>query len=115
MSFQRYEAPPLPTLPARGSASDLLRQAAVIIEARGATRDKPDGERSMAETVRLFNEATGHNLSEADGWEFMISLKKARGNDPDSLVDRLGYTALLVECLLRRQSVPPMPAATPED
>ena len=37
------------------------------------------GERSMASTVKAFNALTGHNLTESEGWEFMVLLKLVRG------------------------------------
>lgn len=60
------------------------------------------GERSMASTVRAFNALTKHNLTEAEGWEFMILLKLVRGRQGafrmDDYTDAAAYAALLGEC-----------------
>jgi len=60
------------------------------------------GERSMASTVKAFNALTGHNLTESEGWEFMVLLKLVRGRQGDfrmdDYVDAAAYSALLGEC-----------------
>ena len=60
------------------------------------------GERSMAATVKAFNALTGHNLTEENGWEFMILLKLVRGRQGkfrmDDYTDAAAYSALLGEC-----------------
>lgn len=80
----------------------LLQTASETIGNRAAIRDT-DTERSMARTVNIFNAMTGLNLTERQGWEFMISLKLARGQqggfNEDDYVDLAGYTALLAEHL----------------
>lgn len=66
-------------------------------------------ERSAADVAALFNQKTGHNLTEADAWQFLICLKEVRlkkqllnGSDPsDTLVDLISYNGLLAECLLK--------------
>lgn len=89
-----------------------------IIEAVGATltqRGQQNGydqaeERSVAEIVRLFNQKTGRDLSEREAWEFLRCLKEVRlrrqlenGSDPtDTLIDLVGYTILLAECLTEK-------------
>lgn len=60
-------------------------------------------ERSMSRIVEAFNTATGHVLSEGDGWLFMVVLKvvrAARGAAPglDTFRDMAGYAALAGEC-----------------
>lgn len=82
------------------TAPAILRTAADIIEGRGAKRDRA-GERSMARTVGAFNRLTGRDLSESDGWMFMVLLKLAReqhGHDPDNAIDAAAYCALHGEC-----------------
>jgi hypothetical protein len=84
-------------------ASRILGQAKHALDDRAASRDTPGGERSMALTVEIFNAATGLDLTEAQGWQFMIALKWARANNgkrhsPDDYVDMSGYVALWGEC-----------------
>lgn len=59
-------------------ANEILRQSAQHIEDRAEQRDQDGGERSMARCVAAFNALTGHQLSERDGWLFMVQLKAAR-------------------------------------
>jgi hypothetical protein len=80
-------------------APDVLRTAADTIEARGKLRDSGQ-ERSMARTVAAFNAVTGRNLTETEGWIFMVVLKLAReqsAHDPDNFVDGTAYMALAGE------------------
>lgn len=84
------------------TASDILRRAAGHIDERAAQRDQPQGERSMARTVTAFNALTGHQLSERDGWLFMVALKAARACTtptglPDDYEDLAAYAALAGE------------------
>lgn len=107
--------------PTEGVGADWLKQATLKKHAytfletavkemkdRAAQRDtqtvgaQAGGERSMAATVRAFNALTGKNLTEAEGWEFMILLKLVRGRQgafrADDYVDAAAYAALLGEC-----------------
>lgn len=65
---------------------------------RAATRDAPDGERSMRKTVQMFNILYGLDLSEEQGWAFMVLLKQARGSqgqfNVDDYEDMAAYAAL---------------------
>ena len=84
------------------SASEILRAAAATIDQRGVERDQPGGERSMSRTVAAFNALTGHQLSERDGWLFMVALKAARATAtptgrPDDYLDGAAYFALAAE------------------
>ncbi len=84
------------------NASDILRKSAQHIEDRAAARDQAQGERSMARTVAAFNALTGHQLSERDGWLFMVQLKMARActtptGIPDDYEDGASYVALAGE------------------
>lgn len=66
-------------------------------------------ERSAAEIARLFcaKSGEGEGISERRVWELLRCLKEVRlkrqlanGNDPtDTLIDLIGYTVLLAECL----------------
>lgn len=62
------------------------------------------GERSMAQTVKIFEAITGIKLSELDGWRFMIALKLARSTTGkpklDTYIDLSAYSALAGESAL---------------
>lgn len=83
------------------TAPDILDTALEQLRDRAEKRDNPNGERSMARAVSIFNSWTSNNLSEDDGWRFMIALKQAREiqGKPhmDDYVDGAGYFALLGE------------------
>jgi len=84
-------------------AHTFLEEAVTTMKARAALRDKvEEGERSMATIVRVFNALTGLELTEAEGWSFMIILKMVRGQqgsyNRDDYVDMGAYAALLGEC-----------------
>lgn len=84
------------------SAPGVLLAAASHMKARAATYDKPEGERSMAATVEVFNLFHGTNLTEAQGWHFMQILKDVRlftrtGYHADSGEDGVAYAALKCE------------------
>lgn len=86
------------------TAPEFLDQAAQHMRDRAATYDKPEGERSMGNTVAAFNIITGHNLSEAEGWLLMQILKDVRQfSNPafhrDSAEDCVAYAALKAEAL----------------
>ena len=83
-----------------------LRQAAQCIADHAASRDLPEGERSMSRAVATFNTLTGHNLSERDGWVFMNILKLSRAQNSvetgapvnlDDYIDGAAYMALAGE------------------
>lgn len=84
------------------NAQDILRKSAQHIDDRAAARDPAQGGRSMARAVAAFNALTGHQLSERDGWLFMVQLKAARAtNTPtgiaDDYEDMAAYSALAGE------------------
>lgn len=84
------------------TAIDLLDFAAGHMRARAATYDRPGGERSMAQTVKVFNAFHGTALTEAQGWHFMQILKDVRlftapGYHADSAEDGISYAALKAE------------------
>lgn len=72
------------------------------MKARAALRDTPQGERVVSTLVEMFNTLTGHELSEADGWKFMLLVKLVRSENgkyhPDDYVDLAAYSSLLGEC-----------------
>jgi hypothetical protein len=83
-------------------APELLEAAANHMRDRADTYDRPEGERSMAATVRAFNEVAGRDLSESEGWLFMVVLKLVRdrareGGHADSQEDAVAYAALMGE------------------
>src|SRR5690606_8402346 len=80
------------------TAHNLLQEAAKAVLDRAAERDVEE-ERSMGRCVRAFNELTGHQLSERDGWLFMAVLKAARATATptgrkDDYVDGAAYFGL---------------------
>ena len=82
-------------------ADSFLTAAVDTMRQRAQQRDAQGGERSMAKTVAIFNAWTNNNLTEDDGWRFMIALKQAREiqgkfND-DDYVDLAAYCGLLGE------------------
>lgn len=83
-------------------ATAFIDKAGQTMGDRAALRDKPQGERSMASIVGTFNALTGRNLTESEGWEFMIILKMVRGRqgnfNSDDYVDGSAYFSLLGEC-----------------
>lgn len=82
-------------------AYTFLDEAVKAMKDRALQRDA-GGERSMASTVAAFNALTGHNLTEGEGWEFMILLKMVRGRQGgfrgDDYTDGAAYFGLLGEC-----------------
>lgn len=89
------------------TAPEFLHRAASIMEERGKQYDKPDGERSMGRTVQAFNAITGQDLTEEQGWQFMMVLKSVRffsntsAPHRDSLEDAIAYSALMAECAMK--------------
>lgn len=87
-------------------ALTIIESGSKTLGDRGQLRDQPQGERSMAAVVRVWNALTGHNITEAEGWEFMIALKLVRGRQgkfhEDDYTDLVGYSALLGECESKR-------------
>jgi hypothetical protein len=87
--------------PERQSAHGFLEEASSAMKQRAALRDAEDGERTAAQIAKVFNAITGHELSEADAWTFLMCLKivrcRAGKYDRDSYVDLAAYAALLGE------------------
>lgn len=83
------------------SAKQILDKAAEAMDDRAAERDS-DQERSMSKIVTCFNAATGNNISERDGWMFLVMLKAVRActtetGKLDDYVDGGAYFALAGE------------------
>lgn len=91
------------------TAPDLLQAAHQHMSDRAGTYDKPEGERSMAQTVAIFNLHHRTALTEAQGWHFMQILKDVRlftrpGYHADSGEDGIAYCALKCEAKSRDAS-----------
>lgn len=106
LAWESHEAV-IPAEPNRDffSAPELLRAAEHHMLDRAATYDKPEGERSMAATVKVFTLITGRELRESEGWLFMEILKLVRSEqcaEPhrDSIEDNVAYAALYGEARL---------------
>ena len=82
------------------TATNILRLAAATIDKRARERDLPV-ERSMPHIVRVFSTLTGIQLTETQGWLFMVVLKLVRATigktNPDDLIDAASYMALMLE------------------
>ncbi len=93
----------------RTTAPEILKRAAAHIAQRAASRDLPDGERSMPRAVAAFTALTGKHMSESEGWLFMVCLKAARATagayTPDDAEDGAAYFALFGEA--QAAAVPP--------
>lgn len=93
-----------PNLP---DACSILIDGADAITARGHQRDQPTGERSMGRTVHAFNAMFGTELTEQQGWQFMVMLKMARSTGGalriDDYSDAAAYCGLAGESAAREQ------------
>lgn len=86
------------------NAQEILRKAAGHMTDRASTYDKPEGERSMAKTVAIFNLHHDLHLTEAQGWHLLQILKDVRlfardGYHADSAEDCVAYASLKAEAL----------------
>lgn len=107
-----------------GIAPDrILDEALKTLRQRGVDYDGKGyqgGERSMAKTCEIFKAFTGIELSELDGWRFILCLKLARSTSGkpklDTYVDMAGYAALAGECALASRldpvEAPPKPTSS---
>lgn len=88
--------------PKRDSAHGFLEEASETMKRRAALRDSEEGERTAAQIANVFNAITGHDLSEADAWMFLVVLKIVRSRNGkynrDDFVDLAAYAGLLGEC-----------------
>lgn len=82
------------------SAVKYLNEAAHAIGDRAAERDT-EAERSMKSTVNAFNAMFGKDLTETEGWQFMVLLKMSRAKQgkfrDDDYIDGAAYFALAGE------------------
>lgn len=87
-------------------ADAILHAASGHMAARAKQYDCPGGERSMAAAVEAFNALTGHRLTEAQGWMFMVCLKLSRSQTAprhaDNYEDGCAYIALQGEAATER-------------
>jgi len=83
------------------AAGEILDQAGKEMGDRAIHYDQPEGERSMAKTVLMFNILTGNEITETEGWHFMSLLKKVRSTQgayrADNYIDEAAYAALAGE------------------
>lgn len=81
-------------------AHSFLEKGVQHMKDRAAQRDTENGERSMKSCVDAFNSMFGHNLTETQGWQFMVLLKMSRSRNkfnPDDYEDGAAYTGLAGE------------------
>lgn len=81
-------------------AHSFLEKGVQHMKDRAAQRDSADGERSMVACVNAFNAMFGKDLTETQGWQFMVLLKMARSRNkfnPDDYEDGAAYTGLAGE------------------
>lgn len=85
------------------NAPAILQEAKRCIGNRASERDQ-ESERSMARTVASFNAMYNLNLTEEQGWMFMVFLKAARASGGsfklDDYVDGAAYFALAGEAAM---------------
>ena len=109
---EKYAVPSLdlgvtpPTaMPDSKLAQDFLAKAHHHMQNRAVEYDAPAGERSMEKTVMAFNALTGQDLSETEGWLFMMTLKMARSTQgrfkADNYEDLAAYASLAGESAAR--------------
>ena len=89
------------------SAPAFLEKGAKHMRDRAELRDAPDGEKSMGRTVAAFNELYGKNLTEEEGWMFMVLLKQSRSSQgkftPDDYEDGAAYFGLAGEAAAKER------------
>ncbi len=82
-----------------------MKLAASTVGDRGTENGYDAGqERSGQKIAEVFNALTGHQLKESDVWTLLIVLKLVRNQRKfklDNIVDLIGYSGLLGECLDR--------------
>lgn len=82
-------------------AHEVLQTGVNHMKDRETKYDQDSGERSMKKTVEMFNTLTGSDLSEEQGWKFMVCLKLVRseyGNfQLDDYEDMAAYCGLAAE------------------
>lgn len=85
----------------------ILGQGADAMRERASSRDTGT-ERSMVATVNAFNALYNLNLTEEQGWMFMVILKAARSKGGevrlDDYIDGAAYFALAGEAALQERA-----------
>jgi hypothetical protein len=89
-------------LPMLRNAPEMLQEASSILSERASTRDNEQlAERSMKACVDAFNAMYGTQLTEEQGWLFMVFLKISRSRygalNMDDYIDGSAYFALAGE------------------
>lgn len=91
------------------NAIEFLQTSVDEMNDRASQRDNAQGERSMAKTVDMFNLLYGKDLSEEQGWAFMVLLKMVRGSQgnyrADDYVDAAAYCGLQGEAAYKENRV----------
>lgn len=86
----------------------ILGKVSDIVKERGTQRDLIEGERTMSKCVHTFNALTDLNLTEQQGWIFMMILKLCRMQrgsfKEDDYLDTIGYSALLAESAIDQET-----------
>lgn len=89
------------------SAPEYLKRGLAHMESRAEQRDEPGGERSMGKTIAAFNALHSTELTEEQGWMFMVLLKQARASCgvfvSDDYEDGAAYFALAGEAAGRER------------
>lgn len=90
------------------SAQELLNSCVKEMNERAISRDTAN-ERSMGSTVKAFNQMFNKDLTEEQGWHFMVLLKMSRSKGgevrKDDYVDQAAYSALAGECALHERTI----------
>ncbi|AUR98494.1 hypothetical protein NVP1251O_63 [Vibrio phage 1.251.O._10N.261.55.E5] len=84
---QRVTAARFDTASGRIPAHEFLEKGVGHMKDRASQRDSEDGERSMKRCVEAFNALEGTDLTETQGWKFMVMLKMARSVSGDFTAD----------------------------
>lgn len=88
------------------TAHSFLEKGVQHMKDRAVQRDSEDGERSMKACVDAFNVMFAHNLTETQGWQFMVLLKMSRSRNkfnPDDYEDAAAYSGLAGEARSNEQ------------
>ena len=83
----RVTAARFDTASGRIPAHEFLEKGVGHMKDRASQRDSEDGERSMKRCVEAFNALECTNLTETQGWKFMVMLKMARSVSGDFTAD----------------------------
>lgn len=84
---QRVTAARFDTASGRIPAYEFLEKGVGHMKDRASQRDAEDGERSMKRCVEAFNALEGTDITETQGWKFMVMLKMARSVSGDFTAD----------------------------